>query len=316
MIVVLTGGTGGAKFAEGLAQIVRAEGLTFIVNTGDDFSWWGLPVSPDLDSITYGLAGLLSRERGWGVEGDTFHCLEAMERLGAPHWFRIGDRDLAMHLARAQLFSQGFTLSEATRELAARLGVAARIRPMSDDRVETRVETPLGEMGFEEYFVRERHQVRVKAIRFEGAERARPAPGVLESIEHAHVILLAPSNPITSIGPILSVPGIREALRNTAAAIAAVSPIVGGAAVSGPAAALMELQGFGATPTGVAHAYSDFLDALVVDSRDAGEVSSIESLGVRALVTNTIMATTEARAALAAFALEAARQLAAREAVR
>jgi len=317
MIVVLTGGTGGAKFAEGLKQVVRPDELTFIVNTADDLLWWGLPVSPDLDSITYALAGLLSRERGWGVEGDTFDHLQAKGSQGAPVWFRVGDRDLATHRARAQLLSEGLTLSEATRELASRLGVAASILPMSDDRVETRVETPLGELSFEEYFVRERYQVPVSRVQFVGAVQARPAPGVLEAIETADAILLAPSNPITSIGPILAVSGIREALRATTAPVAAVSPIVGGAAVSGPAAALMELQGFGATAKGVACAYADFLDVLIVDSRDAAETEQVEAQGVRALATNTIMASQEDRAALAEFALEATRQAGAtREAVR
>jgi LPPG:FO 2-phospho-L-lactate transferase len=317
MIVVLTGGTGGAKFAEGLKQILRSEELTFVVNTGDDLRWWGLPVSPDLDSITYALAGLLSRERGWGLEGDTFDLLAVRGSQGAPTWFRVGDRDFATHRARAQLLDEGLTLTQATQRLAARLGVAARILPMSDDRVETRVETPLGELSFEEYFVRERHQVPVHRVRFLGAERARPAAGVLDSIEHADAVLLAPSNPITSIGPILAVPGIREALRATLAPVVGVSPIVGGAAVSGPAAALMELHGFPATAEGVAHAYADFLDVLIVDSRDAGEMERIEALGVRALATNTIMASGESRAALAACTLEAARQAAApREAVR
>lgn len=317
MIVVLTGGTGGAKFAAGLKQAARPDELTFVVNTGDDLLWWGWPVSPDLDSITYALAGLLSRERGWGIEGDTFDFLAAKGSQGAPVWFRVGDRDLATHRARAELLSAGLTLGEATQELAARLGVPARLLPMSNDGVETRVETPLGELSFEEYFVRERHQVQVSRVRFVGADQARPAPGVLESIDSADTILLAPSNPITSMGPILAVPGIRAALRATPAPVAGVSPIVGGAAVSGPAAALMELHGFPATATGVARAYADFLDVLVVDSRDSGEIESIEALGLRALATNTIMATEEDRAALAAFVLEAARQTAApREAVR
>lgn len=317
MIVVLTGGTGGAKFAEGLKTVVRQQELTFIVNTGDDLRWWGLPISPDLDSITYALAGLLSRERGWGVEGDTFHCLEAMGRLGAPDWFRVGDRDLALHLTRAQLLPDGLTLSEATRELTLRLGVEARILPMSDDRVETWVETPLGELSFEEYFVREQHRVPVSSVRFVGASEARPAPGVLEAIQTAEVILLAPSNPVTSMGPILAVPGLREALRATPAPVGAVSPIVGGAAVSGPAAALMIMQGLPASAEGVARGYADFVDALVVDTRDAAGVEKIEALGIYALTTNTIMASQQDRAALAEFTLEATRQAgAAREAVR
>ena len=317
MIVVLTGGTGGAKFAEGLKTVVRQQELTFIVNTGDDLRWWGLPISPDLDSITYALAGLLSRERGWGVEGDTFHCLEAMGRLGAPDWFRVGDRDLALHLTRAQLLPDGLTLSEATRELTSRLGVEAYILPMSDDRVETWVETPLGELSFEEYFVREQHRVPVSSVRFVGASEARPAPGVLEAIQTAEVILLAPSNPVTSMGPILAVPGLREALRATPAPVGAVSPIVGGAAVSGPAAALMIMQGLPASAEGVARGYADFVDALVVDTRDGAGVEKIEALGIYALTTNTIMASQQDRAALAEFTLEATRQAgAAREAVR
>ena len=317
MIVVLTGGTGGAKFAEGLKTVVRQQELTFIVNTGDDLRWWGLPISPDLDSITYALAGLLSRERGWGVEGDTFHCLEAMGRLGAPDWFRVGDRDLALHLTRAQLLPDGLTLSEATRDLTSRLGVEARILPMSDDRVETWVKTPLGELSFEEYFVREQHRVPVSSVRFVGASEARPAPGVLEAIQTAEVILLAPSNPVTSMGPILAVPGLREALRATHAPVGAVSPIVGGAAVSGPAAALMIMQGLPASAEGVARGYADFVDALVVDTRDAAGVEKIEALGIYALTTNTIMASQQDRAALAEFTLEATRQAgAAREAVR
>ena len=311
MIVVLTGGTGGAKFAEGLKQVVRPDELTFIVNTGDDLLWWDLPVSPDLDSITYALAGLLCRQRGWGLEGDTFDLLALKRSQGARTWFRVGDRDLATHRARAQLLSAGLTLTQATKDLALRLGVVARILPMSDDRVETRLQTPLGELSFEEYFVRERHQLPVSCVHFVGAAQARPAPGVLEAIETADAILLAPSNPITSIGPILAVPGIRDALRATTAPVIAVSPIVGGAAVSGPAAALMELQGFPATAGGVARAYFDFLDVLIADSRDAHETEQIEALGIRAYVTNTIMASLQDRAALAEFALEAVRQPAA-----
>jgi len=311
MIVVLTGGTGGAKLAEGLQQVARPDELTFIVNTGDDLLWWDLPVSPDLDSITYALAGLRCRQRGWGVEGDTFDLLALKRSQGAPTWFQVGDRDLATHRARAQLLSAGLTLTQATKELASRLGVAARVLPMSDDRVETRLETPLGELSFEEYFVRERHQLPVSRVRFVGAEQARPAPGVLEAIARADAILLAPSNPITSIGPILAVPGVRQALRAAAAPVAAVSPIVAGAAVSGPAAALMESQGLPATASGVARAYADFLDVLILDSRDAAEIEPIEALGIRAYATNTIMASLPDRAALAEFALEAVRQPAA-----
>ncbi len=242
MITVLTGGTGGAKFVDGLRQIVSPEELTIIVNTGDDHEWWGLYVSPDIDSITYVLSGLLSSERGWGVRGDTFHCLQQMKELGEEIWFSIGDRDLATHLLRSKLLAQGRTLSEATATISARLGVKQHILPMSDQRVETRVQTPVGELSFEEYFVKRWYQDPVESVRFAGALESEPAPGVIEAITSASAVLIAPSNPVTSIGPILAVPGIREALAKTAAPVVAVSPIIGTAAVSGPAANLMQAE--------------------------------------------------------------------------
>ena len=209
MIVVLTGGTGGAKFVDGLRQVAPAQDFTFVVNTGDDLEWWGLYVSPDLDSITYGLAGLLSRERGWGVKGDTFYCLQAMGELAEPIWFHVGDRDLAVHLLRSKLLAQGKTLTEVTTEICAKLGVQARILPMSNSRVETRISTPVGELSFQEYFVQRWYQDPVTSVRFAGATEAEPAPGVVDAILAASAVIIAPSNPITSIGPILSVPGIR-----------------------------------------------------------------------------------------------------------
>jgi len=287
MIVVLTGGTGGAKFVQGLATVVPAHELTVIVNTGDDLVWWGLHVSPDLDSITYALAGMLSRERGWGVERDTFHCLDAMRRMGEPAWFQIGDRDLATHLRRTELLSEARPLSEVTMEIARSLGVHTRILPMSDDRVETRVLAADGELSFQEYFVRERYQVPARGVRFEGAERARPAPGVLESIGRAEAVVIAPSNPITSIGPILAVPGIREVLNETAAAVAAISPIIGDAAVSGPAGELMQTQGLPVSIGGVARCYADFLDLLIADQRDWPLGPRVE--GIQTRYTSTLM---------------------------
>ena len=269
MIVVFTGGTGGTKLVQGLQQIVPPEELTVIVNTGDDLEWWGLHVSPDVDSVLYGLSGLLSKDRGWGVDDDSFRCLERMKQLGQPAWFSLGDLDLATHLTRTALLRAGKTLSEATAELAAKFGIRARVVPMSDDRVSTLLDTAKGTLTFQEYFVRERHQVEVHAVRFEGAESARPVAGVMESIASAEAIVFAPSNPVTSIGPILAVPGIREALRNAKATVAAVSPIVGGEAVSGPAGALMKMMGWPSTIAGVAKAYEDFLDVLVADSADA-----------------------------------------------
>ncbi len=305
MIVVLTGGTGGAKFIQGLKEVMPPCELTAIVNTGDDLRWWGLHVSPDLDSITYALAGLLSRDRGWGVEGDTFQCLAAMSRLGAPAWFRVGDRDLATHLLRSQLLAEGKTLTEATAEIARGLGVAASILPMTDARVETRVVTAAGELGFQEYFVRERYQVPVRAVRFDGAASAAPAPGVIEAILAAEAILVAPSNPVTSVGPILAVPGVREALQQTLAPVGAISPIVGGAAVSGPAADLMQAAGLLISIEGVARAYADFLEVLLVDERDAGSAAGVERLGIRVHCTRTLMRAPGDKTALASSALQA-----------
>ena len=307
MILVFTGGTGGAKLVQGLQQVVAPEELTVIVNTGDDLDWWGLHVSPDIDSILYGLAGLLSPERGWGVAGDSFRCLERMKQLGQPSWFALGDLDLATHLTRTAMLRAGKSLSQATAELAAKMGVRARVLPMSDDPVATLLDTAQGTLKFQEYFVRERHQIGVQQVRFEGAQRARPAPGVIESIEMSEVIIFAPSNPVTSIGPILAVPGVREALQRTKAPIAAVSPIVGGAAVSGPAGALMQMMGWPSTIAGVARAYEDFLDVLIADRADETSAALLRSEDLRVLCTNTIMNSPAAKRGLARFVVEVCR---------
>ncbi len=300
--VVLTGGTGGAKFVAGLQQAVGSEGLAVIVNTGDDLVWWGLHVSPDIDSVVYALAGLLSRERGWGVEDDTFRCLDQMRKLGAPEWFQLGDRDLALHLQRTRLLAEGRTLSQATLALSEALGARARILPMSDQRVATRVRTDLGELSFQEYFVRERYRPAVRSVRFEGWEQAQPAPGVIDAITNAEAIFIAPSNPITSIGPILSIPGIREALRQASAPVVAISPIIAGAAVSGPAGELMASQGLPISIAGVAQVYADFLDVLIADEADRGTTLR----NVDLVFTNTIMKSPAGRLALAEAALLAA----------
>jgi LPPG:FO 2-phospho-L-lactate transferase len=309
MMVVLTGGTGGAKFVDGLRQALPPRDLTLIVNTGDDLEWWGLAVSPDLDSITYVLAGLLSRERGWGVQDDTFACLQMMARLSQPAWFQIGDRDLATHLLRSQLLQAGRTLTEATAEIAARLGIEARILPMSDAPVRTRIETPAGELSFEEYFVQRRFQDQVRSVHFAGAHEALPAPGVVDAILSATGVILAPSNPVTSIGPILAVPGIRQALRETRAPVAAVSPIVGGVAVSGPAGALMATLGLPVSIAGIAQIYQDFLDVLIVDRCDRPAAAPLEGSALRVHATNTIMKSASdkvelARAVLSLFSAE------------
>ena len=305
MVVVFTGGTGGTKLVQGLQQVVAPEELTVIVNTGDDIEWWGLHVSPDIDSVLYGLSGLLSADRGWGVENDRFCCLERMQQLGQPSWFRLGDLDLATHLTRTAMLRTGKSLSEVTAELAARLGIRSRVLPMSDDRVSTMLDTAKGTLTFQEYFVRERHQVKVDRVRFVGAHRASPSPGIIESIETAEAIIFAPSNPVTSIGPILAVPGIRDALGQTKAPIAAVSPIVGGHAVSGPADALMKMMGWQSTIAGVAKAYEDFLDILIADHADEAEASTMSGQHSAVLFTNTIMSSMDAKRELAQFTLEA-----------
>lgn len=303
MIVVLTGGTGGAKFVDGLRHIVPADELTIIVNTGDDHEWWGLYVSPDIDSIVYVLADLLSSERGWGVRGDTFHCLQAMKDLGEEAWFSVGDRDLATHLLRTQLLSKGKTLSEATAFIAQKLGVQSRILPMSDMRVETRIDTPAGDLSFEEYFVKRWYQDPVNAVRFAGASEAEPAPGVVEAIASAQAVLIAPSNPVTSIAPILAVPGIRGALQSTRARVVAVSPIIGKAAVSGPAANLMTAQGLPVSIAGVAKAYEDFLDILLADDSDAATAQSLTSDRTQVHCTDILMRDTEDKTRIARAAL-------------
>src|SRR5690348_16726385 len=303
MITVLTGGTGGAKFVDGLRQIVPADELTIIVNTGDDHEWWGLYVSPDIDSIMYVLSGWLSVERGWGVRGDTFHCLQQMKELGEETWFSVGDRDLATHLLRSKLLAQEHTLSQATSTIAERMGVSQLVLPMTNQRVETRVGTPSGEFSFEEYFVKRRYQDPVDSVRFAGAAESRPAPGVLEALASADAVLIAPSNPVTSIGPILAVPGIREALANTNAPVVAVSPIIGTAAVSGPAANLMRAQGLEVSIAGIAKAYSDFLDVLVAHESDV-ELANAPKIGnVDIHCADILMRTTDDRARVASTAL-------------
>ena len=307
MITVLTGGTGGAKFVDGLQQVIAPEELTLIVNTGDDLLWWGLYVSPDIDSITYVLSGMLSKERGWGVKGDTFFCMQHMGQLGQPIWFHAGDRDLAVHILRSKLLAEGKTLSEVTAEIADKLGVKARILPMSNSRVETRVLTPLGELSFEEYFVQRWYQDPVESVRFAGAADAEPAPGVIDAIVNADLVLMAPSNPITSIGPILAVPGVREALHKNKGRIAAVSPIVAGEAVAGPAGILMAAQGLPVSVAGVAQAYHDFLDMLIIDVRDAEAGDELRKSGLRVHVAKTGMRTSEDKADLATAVLTAVR---------
>ncbi|RMG52336.1 MAG: 2-phospho-L-lactate transferase [Acidobacteria bacterium] len=289
MITVLAGGSGAAKFIRGLVEIMPQEELTIIGNTGDDVTVWGLHVSPDLDTVMYLLAGLLDEDRGWGITGDTFTCLRSMERYGEMTWFQLGDRDLATHIVRTRSLQQGLTLTEVTEKLCRALGVRARLLPMSDDRVETRIHTPQGTLSFQEFFVRERWASPVTGVSYEGSDRARPAPGVIEAIQSSAGIIIAPSNPITSIGPILAIADIRQALNRSVAPVIAITPIVGGRAVSGPAGKLMRACGYEVSARGVAEVYSDFVDVLIIDEQDAALAEEIERLDMRAVVAPTLM---------------------------
>ena len=305
MIVVLAGGVGAARFLQGLIQVVPPADLTVVVNTADDLELHGLHVSPDLDSVLYHLAGLADEARGWGVRDETFHALDLLGRYGAETWFQIGDRDLATHLQRTLLLRQGLPLSAATDRMRGALGVGCALLPMTDDRVETQVQTPDGWLPFQVYFV-QRHCVdTVLGVAFRGVEAAAPAPGVVEAIAGAAGVILAPSNPIVSLGPILAVPGVQAALRDTAAPVAAVSPIVGGAAIKGPADRMLRDLGHEVSAVGVAAHYGDLLDAFVLDTVDAAHASRIKALGMRALVTNTIMRGPAEKAALARATLAA-----------
>lgn len=281
MLVVLTGGTGGAKLVQGLSLEVDAEELVVVCNTGDDFVCHGLPISPDLDTITYTLAGLSDATRGWGIRDDTFVVLEWLGRYGNETWFQLGDRDLALHITRLRLLAEGVPLSEITERIRRTLHIQAAILPMSDDRVETRIVTSAGEMSFQQYFVKRRWADEVARVFFSGAEKSRPAPGVLEAIQTASAVVVCPSNPVTSIGPILAVPGIREALMETKSPVVAVSPIIGGAPVSGPADRLMDAAGYEASAAGVAKAYADFLDRIVVAPEDKALEEKIAALGIK-----------------------------------
>lgn len=274
--------------------------MTIVGNTGDDAVFHGLHVSPDLDTVTYTLAGLVDPQTGWGIAGDTTHALGHMASLGVDTWFRLGDTDLGTHLARTAWMAEGIPLSQVADRICRALGVRARIVPMSDDAVRTTIVTAGGVVReFQEYFVRHGHQEEVSAVRFEGAEQALPAPGVIEAIEEADLVIVCPSNPVVSIGPILSVPGIRAALERRREAVVAISPIVEGAALKGPAGRLIPLLGAEVSASGVASLYRDFAGTFVVDRRDPGEAPKVEAVGMRPIVLETVMETPEIARSLA-----------------
>ena len=303
-IVALAGGTGAAKLLRGLDALVPPGTLTVIGNTGDDALIWGLHVSPDLDTVCYTLGGWIDEDRGWGLRNESFRTLDEMARFGEPTWFNLGDRDLATHLHRTRLLDGGRTLTEVTAKIARDLGANHAVLPMSDQPVRTRVLGPDGWLGFQEYFVREKTQVDVTEVDYAGAPSAAPAPGVVEAIATADAVIVCPSNPITSIGPILAVPGVVGALEATDATIIAVSPIVGGQPVSGPAGRLMAACGLEVSAVGVASAYAPWLDILLTDAEDAPLVPRIETGGVRPVVTDTVMRGRDGEIALARRTLE------------
>jgi LPPG:FO 2-phospho-L-lactate transferase len=310
VLAALAGGVGAARFLCGLVDVVAPADVTAIVNTGDDDEFHGLWVCPDLDSVTYALAGANNPETGWGLAGETFAAMDALERYGTPTWFRLGDRDLATHLYRSTRRRAGASLTEVTDEIATAWGVRTRLLPMSDEPVSTRitVQGPGGtadELALQEWFVRDRAEPPVLSVRFEGASRSRPAPGVTEAIRAAETILICPSNPVISIGPILAVPGIRELLRSRRDRVVGVSPIIGGRPVKGPADRLMGPLGIEVSCVGVAEAYRDLCATLVIDTADAEAVPRIEALGVHAVVADTLMRDERIAAALARDTLAA-----------
>jgi LPPG:FO 2-phospho-L-lactate transferase len=300
-VVVLAGGLGGSRFARALAETIDPAELTIVGNVGDDIEMLGLYVSPDLDTILYTLTGRLDEERGWGRRDETWNALEEAGQLGAETWFQLGDRDIGMHLVRAEKLRAGQTLSSVTRELAAAFGLEPALLPATDDRLRTWVATPAGEFPFQEWFVGRQHRDEVDGVRFEGAEDAQPAPGVLEALAEADLIAIAPSNPYVSIGPILAVAGIREALEQRRAPAVAVSPLIGGKAVRGPADRMLARLAGGTGPKQVTDCYKGLIDALVVDEADADE-----NAGIRTIVTRTLMSDADARRRLSDAVLEAA----------
>ncbi|HET9530920.1 MAG TPA: 2-phospho-L-lactate transferase [Blastocatellia bacterium] len=298
-ITTLAGGIGASKFLLGLAGCVEPEEITIIANTGDDIEMFGLRISPDIDTITYTLAGLINEETGWGLRNDSFECLKWIARYGEASWFNLGDRDLATHIYRTAAMRRGLSLSEVTDHIRLSLSVSSRILPMTDSYTPTRVITDEGEMHFQEYFVRRRSEPRVIEIRFDDIESARPASGVEDAITEAELVIICPSNPFISIGPILAVPGVRECLREAAARVVAVTPIITGRALKGPSADMLRYLGHDVSALGVARIYGDFASRFVLDEADRDLKSSIEALGMRVLVTDTVMKTIEDKRRLA-----------------
>ena len=302
LVTVLAGGVGAARMLAGIIQVVPPERVTAIVNVGDDLELHGLRISPDLDTITYTLAGEINPETGWGLRGESWQAMGTVERYGGISWFGLGDRDLGTHLYRTQRFSEGATLTEITAEIADAWSLELRLLPVTDDRLRTMVtlaDAAGDEIGFQEYFVQRRHGVPVASVRFDGASAAAPGPDVLAALADADRVVLAPSNPIVSIDPVLAVPGVREALAARRSDTVAVSPIVAGSALKGPADRLLTELGHEATVVGVARLYAPLADALVIDHADAELAHAVAAEGIRPIVAESVMATPELAAALA-----------------
>lgn len=305
MIAVLAGGVGAARFLTGLTKLVPQQDLTVIANTGDDIELFGLHISPDIDIVAYTLAGIVDEDKGWGIRGDTFHCLRMLGKHGQETWFNLGDRDLATHIYRTNRLKQGVTLTQVTSEICSAFGLKIKLLPMTDDKFQTYIKTDKGTIHFEEYFVKRQFRDEVLSVEFAGSETAKPGPRVLDTLFDSEIVLVCPSNPIVSVGTILAVKGVRDALRQTKARVVGVSPIVGGIPIKGPADKLMRGLGFEVSAFGVANLYSDFLDAFVIDSIDVAQKSRIEQLGIDVTVAPTIMKSLGDKVALAKTTLNA-----------
>ena len=302
---MIAGGVGAARFLQGLLAVHSPSQVTIVSNVGDDAEFFGLHVSPDIDSVLYHLSGLADEAQGFGISGDTYAVLEALPRYGYDTWFKLGDRDLATCIARTHLLRRGKTLTEATAELADALLVPATVLPVTNDRLRTMIRTDDEVLEFQEYFVKRRTEGHAREIILDGAAEAAPSPGVIEAIAEADGVIISPSNPLVSIGPTLAVAGVREALRETAARVGAVSPIVGGRALKGPADRMLRDQGLAASAVSIARLYEDFLDVLVIDEADEALAPEIEALGVDVVVTDTIMESMAKKSALARTVLAA-----------
>jgi LPPG:FO 2-phospho-L-lactate transferase len=298
-VVTLAGGVGGAKLAAGLQSVLPVGDLTVVVNTADDFDLWGLHICPDLDTVMYTLAGIANPDTGWGISGDTFETLNMLERYGEDAWFKLGDRDLATHVLRTHRLHSGETLTDVTAALSRGVGIGSAVLPMSDDPVSTVLETPEGRLEFQEYFVRRGQKDEVLAVELRGIENASPTGEVLAAISGADAVVICPSNPVVSVGPILAIPGMREALASSRAPKVAVSPIVGGRALKGPADRMLLSLGHEVSAAGVAAMYAGLVDGMVVDAVDREERAGIEDIGMRVLVTDAVMRDDRDRARLA-----------------